>query len=80
MIQNPEVYDPTLAGIAMLVEIRRMAGHNWEWREGHFDLLAGTDQLRLGLDRGLGIQELRSGWLAQLQDFIELRDPYLLYP
>ncbi len=77
---HPEVYDPTLVGVLLLKEIRRIAGHDWQWRASHFDRLAGTDRLRDGIDRGLDVQELRTGWIAELQEFLELREPFLLYP
>ena len=41
-VSGPE-YDPTLMGLALLVETYRMSGGNWEWRVAHFDRLAGTD-------------------------------------
>ena len=51
-------YDPTLAALALLVEIRAMSGDRWIWREGHFDRLAGTDALRAALDAGASYEEL----------------------
>lgn len=50
MVTDPDRYDPTLAGVAALVVIRRMAGSNWAWNAAHFDLLAGTDALRATID------------------------------
>lgn len=43
---DPEVYDPTVAGVAVLVAARRQSGDRWEWNAAHFDRLAGTDALR----------------------------------
>jgi uncharacterized protein YbbC (DUF1343 family) len=73
-------YDPTLAGLALLVETRRMSGDRWEWRTGHFDRLAGTDGLRAGIDEGLPVSSLREGWDAALEAFRRLSSGYLLYP
>jgi uncharacterized protein YbbC (DUF1343 family) len=75
---DPE-YDPTLATLALLLETRRMSGDRWEWRVSHFDRLAGTDRLRLGLEEGLTIEELRAGWDEELAAFRALRAPYLIY-
>ena len=80
VIDNRDVYDPTLAAVVLLGEIRRLAGHDWGWEPSHFDRLAGTDRLRDGIDRGQDPQRLRSGWVAELQGFLELREEYLLYP
>jgi uncharacterized protein YbbC (DUF1343 family) len=73
-------YDPTLATLALLTETRRMSGDHWEWRVSHFDRLAGTDRIRLGLDAGLTLDALRVGWDEALAEFEELRAPYLIYP
>ena len=75
---GPE-YDPTLAALALLREIRDMSGDHWEWRVSHFDRLAGTDLLRLGIDEGLSVTEMREGWDEDLERFREMRAPYLIY-
>ena len=72
-------YDPTLAALALLVEIKAMSGDRWSWRVGHFDRLAGTDALRNALDAGVSYQELAGGWGDGLDDYRALRGPYLLY-
>ncbi len=73
-------YDPTMAGLALLVETYRMSGNRWEWRPGHFDRLAGTDRLRAGVEAGLSLSELREGWDEALEAFLRLREGHLLYP
>jgi len=79
VVEGPE-YDPTLAGLALLRETRRISGARWEWRASHFDRLAGTDRLRRGIEDGLAVGDLREGWDQALEAFRKLRDPYLLYP
>jgi uncharacterized protein YbbC (DUF1343 family) len=72
-------YDAPRVGVAMLVEARRLSGDRWQWSVSHFDRLAGTDALRVGLDAGEGLAELTAGWDAQVADFEGQRAPYLLY-
>ncbi len=72
-------YDAPRVGVAMLVEARRMSGDRWQWSVTHFDRLAGTDALRVGLDTGEGMAELTAGWDAEVADFEGQRAPYLLY-
>jgi uncharacterized protein YbbC (DUF1343 family) len=72
-------YDAPRAAVAMLVEARRAAGERWRWNEAHFDRLAGTDRLRMGIESGLGVDELTAGWSAATDAFRALRRPYLLY-
>ena len=72
-------YDPTLAALALLVEIKAMSGDQWSWRTGHFDRLAGTDALRLALDAGASYGELAEAWGDGLGDYLVQREGYLLY-
>lgn len=76
---GPE-YDPTHAAVAVLIEARRQAPEQWEWRVSHFDRLAGTEALRLGIEEGIGLEQLTAGWPQQLAAFDALRAPYLIYP
>jgi uncharacterized protein YbbC (DUF1343 family) len=73
-------YDPTAAGLAILVESYRLSGDQWAWRESHFDRLAGTDALRLQILAGASLEELRQGWEEGLDRFRRLRVNYLIYP
>lgn len=72
-------YDPTHAGVAALVETRRLAGARWEWRVGHFDRLAGTRRLREQIDAGRSLAEIVGPWEDQLRTFREVRRRYLIY-
>jgi uncharacterized protein YbbC (DUF1343 family) len=72
-------YDPTVTALALLREAKRMSGERWEWRQSHFDRLAGTDLLRLGIDRGDSMEALQEGWSTTLEAFGRLRTDYLIY-
>lgn len=80
LVYLDDSYDPTVAALALIIETRRMSGEAWEWRESHFDRLAGTDRLRPGLEAGVSIEELTEGWQEALDAFRSLSEPYLLYP
>lgn len=80
VVRDRAVYDPTRAGVAAVVEARRLSGERWAWREAHFDRLAGTDRLRRGIEAGWDVDRLTETWPAQLEAFRSLREPYLLYP
>ena len=45
-----------------------------------FDKLAGTEQLRLALEKGLRLEEVEASWIDDLEVFKIARAPYLLYP
>ena len=44
------------------------------------DKLAGTDSLRLALEQGQSLEQIRLSWQSGLQKFRQQRQPYLLYP
>lgn len=48
-------------------------------RPNMFDLLAGTDALRLQIIRGFSEEEIRSSWENELNEYKEMREKYLLY-
>jgi uncharacterized protein YbbC (DUF1343 family) len=79
VVDDPATYDPAVTGVALLMETRRMSGERWRWLSSHFDRLAGTDALRLGIDAGYDVARLTSGWQAQLEGFLRMRDEALLY-
>ncbi|NNF28635.1 MAG: DUF1343 domain-containing protein [Gemmatimonadetes bacterium] len=72
-------YDPSLAAVAMLQLAREASGDEWQWRTAHFDRLAGTDQLRLGLEGGLSYVDLAQTWSSGLDEFTRLAAPFRLY-
>lgn len=80
LVAGSSAYDAPRVAVAMLVEARRLSGDRWEWRAGHFDRLAGTDALRLGIDAGAGVEALTASWADQLDAFRLMRAPFLIYP
>lgn len=72
-------------GLEAVAMVRRLWPQAFAWRVPpggihNFDMLAGTDQLRLALDRGESVAELEAGWAPGLQAFRRQCEPYLLYP
>lgn len=79
LVAESSTYDAPRVAVAMLVEARRSSGDAWSWNVSHFDRLAGTDALRLGIEAGEGVEALTAGWTEELRAFEELRTPYLIY-
>ncbi|MDT0595360.1 exo-beta-N-acetylmuramidase NamZ family protein [Glaciecola petra] len=44
------------------------------------DKLAGTDQLRLAIEAGKTVDEIKANWQADLDAYKQMRQQYLLYP
>lgn len=74
---------PVALGVHLLAELSTQARSAGQAtvvdRPEMLDLLAGTDQLRLGLAAGRPAEELVAGWGPELAAFDQLRTPYLLY-
>lgn len=49
-------------------------------KNGFFDLLAGTDKLRLDIVAGKSSEEIYQGWKKDEEAFMKTRSKYLLYP
>ncbi len=79
--------DPTFlpfeTGVHLLVEALRHAEERGAGpildRPDFLDLLAGTDELRLGLTSGTDADAIIASWVDDLATFAQLRQPYLLY-
>jgi uncharacterized protein YbbC (DUF1343 family) len=74
-----ERYDPTLAAVAALIEIRRMHPDRLRFRADHFDRLAGTTRLREAIEAGTSLGAATAGWAAQLAAFRQASARYRLY-
>lgn len=79
IVGESTTYDAPRVALALLVETFRASGDRWEWRVSHFDRLAGTDALRLGIDAGQGVEALAADWPRQVAAFQTQRAPYLIY-
>ena len=69
-----------LAALAVLRVTHDMSGEAFQWREAHFDRLAGTDGLRQAIEAQTPFSELAAGWGDELDAFQARRAPYLIYP
>ena len=79
-VTDRAAYDPTRAALALLLEMRAMAGPAWEWRPESFDRLAGTDRLRRDIEAGVPVAEILDRWQGARSRFERMRARYLLYP
>ena len=80
VVPEDPAFDAPRVGVAMVREAFRLSGDRWSWNVGHFDRLAGTDALRLGIENGAAVTELTEAWPAQLRSFEAKRSSYLIYP
>lgn len=79
IVTDRSVYDPVAAALAALVEIQAMHGDSLTFRVAHFDRLAGTDAVRLGILEGSDVGEITAGWAEAIEGFRARVGRYLLY-
>ncbi len=82
-VTDPVAFEPVATGVHVLDAFNRQAeAHgitDFIDRPPTFDLLAGTTRLREMLDAGTPADQIVAAWTATAENFVELRDPYLLY-
>jgi uncharacterized protein YbbC (DUF1343 family) len=81
------VFEPVKVGIAMVKTAHDLYGAEFGWKEppyeyvydkNPFDVIAGTNSLRRGIEEGRSLEELTS-WQGEVAAFKQKRANYLLY-
>jgi uncharacterized protein YbbC (DUF1343 family) len=78
-VTDRAAYDPVQTAVLLLATIRDASPARFTISAPHFDRLAGTSALRVGLESGLGATQLTSGWVAERKAFRERVGKYLIY-
>jgi beta-N-acetylhexosaminidase len=83
-VTDPSVFLPTTTTVTILAEIRRLPGSKFAFRKPRrgaylFDLVWGTKQVRLALQRGEPASKIIAAWQPGLERFKKLRQLFLLY-
>jgi len=85
---EPDRVRAVAAGLAVLWAVRTAHPDRFAWKEPPYeydferppiDLIAGTDELRLGIEAGTDPAELARSWRGALRSYLERRRPHLLY-
>lgn len=88
-VTDRQAFKPYFTTLTLIAAIRGLYPEHFAWRPPPyeyeyerlpFDLLTGDPAVREGLEQGIGVPELESGWQAELKEFLEVRRKYLLYP
>jgi uncharacterized protein YbbC (DUF1343 family) len=72
-------------GLNVIAAIRDLHPNELQFRppgtsgKHYFDLLAGTDSVRIALQEGVPAAEIMESWRDELREFIRAREKYLLY-
>jgi uncharacterized protein YbbC (DUF1343 family) len=79
---------PVLTGLAVVKTLFDLYGEEFRWKEppyeyvfdkNPFDVISGTDRIRLSIERGDSLEDLERSWHAELVEFESVRQKYLLY-
>ena len=81
-------FKPFRTGLGLLLAYRSLDSDRFEWRAPPyeyefeklpFDILCGTDSIRLQIEAGCDLESIESSWKADLDRFKRIRSGYLLY-
>ncbi len=65
--------------LSFLIKMYETANKKEDFFNSFFDKLAGTDQLRKQIEKGLSQEEIRLSWQKDIEKFKKIREKYLLY-
>ena len=87
-VTDRNTFTPVVLGIAMVKTARDMYPDHFLWRQNDyeyefgrnpFDIVCGTDKIRIALESGASVRDIETAWQPRLNEFIEARKAYLLY-
>ena len=79
---------PVVTGLAVLKTCFDLYGEDFRWKEppyeyvfdkNPFDVISGTDRLRISFERGDSLEDIERSWHAEVSEFEDARQKYLLY-
>ncbi|NWG14531.1 MAG: DUF1343 domain-containing protein [Acidobacteria bacterium] len=72
-------FQPVRVALHILSVIRRNYPEHFRWRESSMDRLAGSDDVRLAIDRNTPVDQILASWEDDLRKFDAARRRYFLY-
>jgi uncharacterized protein YbbC (DUF1343 family) len=85
---NPRTFQPYRFSLALLSAILTIHPRDFRWKEPPYeyeydrlpiDLILGDSSLRENLERSVELNSLQSCWETELSEYLEWREPFLLY-
>lgn len=87
-ITDRQTYKSVITAVAILSTIYHLYTDKFEWKQPPYeyvhdklpiDVIFGTDKVRKQIEANLSIDEIENSWSSGVQDFIRLREKYLIY-
>ncbi len=88
-VTDPDRFFPVETAVRILHAVRSQYPDQFGWKDPPYeyeevhmpiDCIAGTDRLRLDLERGAPPGEITASWENDLADYLDAAGPFLLYP
>jgi uncharacterized protein YbbC (DUF1343 family) len=88
-VTDRDVFEPWLCGIAMAKLAHDMYPNDFRWKvppyeyvydKNPFDVISGTARIREAFEKGTKLDAIADETKAPLDEFKEIREPYLIYP
>ena len=57
----------------------KQSAYEYVFDKNPFDVVCGTDKIRKAIETGVSLAEIEADWAEGLEEFGEIRKPYLLY-
>ena len=85
-VTDRNIFEPIKTGLYILYTLKILYPNDFKWRSParstskyFVDLLAGTTDVRLLIDKGYKPEKIISGWKKDIQKYLKIRNKYLLY-
>lgn len=87
-VLDRNAFEPVTTGVAMVKVAYELYGSDFRWKEppyeyvydrNPFDVIAGTSSIREAFEQGSTLGEIQKTWVAPFNEFIKVRERYLLY-
>ena len=87
-VLDRDAFKPFVTGVAVVKTCRDLYGEQFEWKQppyeyvldkNPFDVISGTDRLRLSIEEGNSLEEIDAIWSAERERFAAEREKFLLY-
>ncbi len=87
-VTDRQEFEPVMTGVATVLVARELYGDKLRWKEppyeyvydkNPFDVIAGTSRLRASIERGESLEQIVESWRGGLEEFLRLRERFLLY-
>ena len=87
-ITDRKTFEPVITGIAMIKTIYDLYPNDFSWKtmpyeyefeRNPFDVIAGTTKIREMIESRTAVEEIKSSWQTDIENFNQTRKSYLLY-